>query len=682
MSDINSKIFNTKKTDYTNPSLFLGEDAGLLDTVNKQYPKIWSLYKTMKSLDWDENEFDYTSCNVEFKTCPKSTYDMMIKTLAWQWEADSIAARAIAPVVASFVTSSELWAAWQRVSDNECLVEGTEVLTPNGWMELAYVTPITFLAQYNPETGSIEFVRPTDYIEKHYTGTVYEFSDQQGHFHQVVTPKHRMLKVDGETGEYQVQLAEEMEYSEGDSGLTAGNLIGSQAPLNDFERLLIAIKLHGRVGEREGANAPVYFSLSEDEKIAKLQSLVDSTGLASLIEQTTSPYEREQRNFKLDIPIALEGFLKNFNWVDLSEKGEVWCKQFLDEFLHWSGHRSEDTAVLLTTSRQAVEICQAAAALCGMTTQLRFQLDNRKESFGGQWRLSWKEQNSVSGQVIVKTARAYDGMVRCVTVPSGFFLVRYRNSVSITGNCIHAATYSEIVKNSFDDPSVILDEVLRVQESLSRLGGVAAVMAESYKTSHLYALGMVENNQETYNAIFMFTVAMLVLERIQFMASFAVTFAICDTGLFQPIGRAVQKIAQDELEVHVELDKAILENELKTERGKIAYEQCKDRIEQLVEEVVSSELEWVDYLFSEGRELVGINDKLLKQWVLYCASDVYSFLKLTPTFTLPKKNPLRFMENWLNIGKSQPSPQEEQVAQYKVNVMRRNDDNEEFDLDF
>ena len=48
------------------------------------------------------------------------------------------------------------------------------------------------------------------------------------------------------------------------------------------------------------------------------------------------------------------------------------------------------------------------------------------------------------------------------------------------------------------------------------------------------------------------TIILLFLERLQFMASFAVTFTICSTGLFQSIGTAVQKICQDELEIHAE----------------------------------------------------------------------------------------------------------------------------------
>jgi len=365
---LDSKIFNTAKTDYEAPSIFLGaQDSGLFDTVHKKFPEVWKLYKTMKSLDWDENEFDYSSCNADFKSCSKDTYDIMIKTLAFQWEADSIAARSLSPIVAPFITSSEVWAGWQRISDNEV---------------------------------------------------------------------------------------------------------------------------------------------------------------------------------------------------------------------------------------------------------------------------------------------------------------------------IHTATYSEIVRTCFDNPNEVLDEILKIHEMFSRLETVGKVFSTAYTIGHKYALGLVENNQETYNAIFMFTIAMLVMERIQFMASFAVTFTICDTGLFQPIGKAVQKIAQDELEVHSAFDKAILTYELKTPRGKEAFRQCEEQIKQLLREVLQREYDTVDYLFSEGRTLVGSNAKVAKQWVSFCAKDVYTFLGVEPDVELPAKNPLRFMESWLNMGKIQPSPQEEQNAQYKVGIMRRTDENEDFDIDF
>lgn len=364
-----TKTFNVGKTaeQYKEKSpLFMGADPGLFDTVNKHYPKIWNIYKKMKSLDWSEDEFDYTQCNIDFKNCPKSVYEMMIRTLAWQWEADSVASRSIAPVLAPFITDSSLWAAWQRVSDNEV---------------------------------------------------------------------------------------------------------------------------------------------------------------------------------------------------------------------------------------------------------------------------------------------------------------------------VHAATYSEIVRMSFDDPENVLKDILSVKESVTRLTCIKGVFDEAHKASHEYALGQI-SKEEAYDKLFMTVVALLLLERIQFMASFAITFTICSSNLFQPIGKAVQKIAQDELEVHVELDKEVLREELLTARGKDSYLRQKEKIKELCDEVVRSEMDWSDYLFSEGRELVGVTAAIIKNWVLFNARDVYKFLDIESDLKFPKINPMPHMEDWINISKTQAAPQEQDSNQYKVNSIVRDDSASSFDADF
>jgi ribonucleoside-diphosphate reductase beta chain len=364
-----SKVFNTLKTaeEYrAKAPLFFGPDPGLFDTVNKHYPKIWTIYKTMKSLDWSEDEFDYTQCRLDFQNCPKSVYDMMIRTLAWQWEADSIASRSIAPLMAPFISDSSLWAAWQRISDNEV---------------------------------------------------------------------------------------------------------------------------------------------------------------------------------------------------------------------------------------------------------------------------------------------------------------------------VHAATYSEIVRMSFDDGEKVMADVLAVKESIERLDAVHAVFKDLHNASHEYALGRMTID-EAYDCVFMAVVALLFLERVQFMASFAITFTICSSNFFQPIGKAVQKIAQDELEVHVELDKEVLRVELATERGQAAYKRLKPRIKALGDAVIQTELDWTDYAFSEGRELVGTNVKLVKNFVLYNARDPYEFLDIESDHKFPKTNPMPHIEDWINIGKSQAAPQEQDNNQYKVGAIVRDDDAVDFDVDF
>ncbi len=254
----------------------------------------------------------------------------------------------------------------------------------------------------------------------------------------------------------------------------------------------------------------------------------------------------------------------------------------------------------------------------------------------------------------------------------------------ITDNeVLHASTYSEIVRYSFDDPRTVLAEVLKVKEAMQRLVAVSKVMAHAYRVSHEYALGLRKPDQETYNAIYMMVVAMLVLERIQFMSSFAVTFAIGSTGAFMPIAKSVQKICQDEFEVHVDLGKLVLRNEHKCDFGRIARNECLPAVRAIIREVVISELTWNKSLDLDRDPLAGLNGKMLDNWTLYSAGDVYDTfeIKPDPDFVIPKTNPLLFMEKWIDISKTQAAPQEQQNGQYKVNVIQRTDEDIVYDFD-
>jgi ribonucleoside-diphosphate reductase beta chain len=220
-----------------------------------------------------------------------------------------------------------------------------------------------------------------------------------------------------------------------------------------------------------------------------------------------------------------------------------------------------------------------------------------------------------------------------------------------------------------------------VKESFTRLESVKKVFDDLHRVSHEYSLGKIAAD-EAYDYMFLAVVALLLLERVEFMASFSITFTICSLNFFQPVGKAVQKIAQDELEVHVELDKEILRTELATERGRTAYARLKEKIKRLCDDVVQNEINWTQYLFSEGRSLVGTNESIVINWVLFNAKDVYKFLDIESDYKFPKSNPMPHMEDWINISKTQAAPQEQDNNQYKVGAIVRDDDLADFEVDF
>lgn len=369
---MSTSIFNSDKTleEYKNTPLFCGPEPGLMDTIYKPYPKLWKLYKELKSLDWSEDEFDFQRCMLDFKNCHKDISNMMIETIGWQWEADSVAGRSILAIMAPFVSSTEYWTALVRIADNEN---------------------------------------------------------------------------------------------------------------------------------------------------------------------------------------------------------------------------------------------------------------------------------------------------------------------------IHGATYSEIVKLSFEDPDVVVQQILDFKNTQARMGILTKTLEEALKLSRQYAAGLIPMSDELYrDVVIKTTICALFLERLQFMASFAVTFTICSTGLFQPIGKAVQKICQDELEIHAEFDKEVIKYEMKTEKGKWAIESLKDWINDLNDEFINCEFHFIDSLFRDGRSMPGSNADLFKQWVLFNDKDIVKFLNIDTgnKYVFPKQNPMPLLETWIDMAKTQAAPQEQDIAAYKVGVVIDDSEGVEFDLDF
>jgi ribonucleoside-diphosphate reductase beta chain len=258
---------------------------------------------------------------------------------------------------------------------------------------------------------------------------------------------------------------------------------------------------------------------------------------------------------------------------------------------------------------------------------------------------------------------------------------------------LHAATYSEIVRLGIPNSDQVFKHVLENAEAMRRLSTVGGIMHAAYQRSHQYALGLVPNDQETYNHAMMFTIGLLLLERIQFMASFAVTFAIGnipEAQGFLPIINAVQRICQDELEVHVTLDKLVISHELKTERGQVFMEQCWEQILLAIREVVQSELDWAHWLLvKDSRPLAAADGSRrlthadLCDWIYLAAQDVYAQFGFQSEFPVPERvRVLDWIGEFLNVSKTQFSPQEGQHGQYKTNLKVRDDAGIVFETDF
>lgn len=246
----------------------------------------------------------------------------------------------------------------------------------------------------------------------------------------------------------------------------------------------------------------------------------------------------------------------------------------------------------------------------------------------------------------------------------------------------HALTYSEIARLCIRNPADIFKMVMKIKNFRNRATPILKVFDDLERAGAEYKLGLRKNDQETYNIVFKALFALYVLERLQFMNSFAATFAIVEQGWFQSVGKAVQKIMLDELACHAEFDAIVLAIEMKTERGKIAYEQLKPELIEIVEAVRSEEKDWNrNFLFAEGRSIVGLTPDLLDDWCDENTGVIYKTTKLTNPLKVPK-NTLPWMANWINIDKFQNANQEADNNNYALNSINNDLGNTILAVDF
>lgn len=238
---------------------------------------------------------------------------------------------------------------------------------------------------------------------------------------------------------------------------------------------------------------------------------------------------------------------------------------------------------------------------------------------------------------------------------------------------LHALSYSEIVKLGLGgDARVRMQEVLANVHSMRRLAAVGNALAYVKRVGAKLTLGLItQDSDEAIDAAMLFVVTMLCLERIQFMQSFATTFAIGEIGLFIPIVSTVGKIAVDEYSIHVPFGKYILENEKNVPRSAAALARIRPEAERIIGEVTASELEWNRIQHLDGEALPGMTEDMFANFTLYGTNDVYETIGWSNPHRIVDRNPLPFMNNWIDINKNQKSPQEEKTANYLLSTVAK-----------
>ncbi len=243
---------------------------------------------------------------------------------------------------------------------------------------------------------------------------------------------------------------------------------------------------------------------------------------------------------------------------------------------------------------------------------------------------------------------------------------------------IHSRSYTHILRNIVNDPSIIFDDIVENEEILKRATAVTCYYDDLIKAVNDYhRLGegshtingetVVVSLREIKKKLYLCMMSVNVLEAVRFYVSFACSFAFAERDLMTGNAGIIRLIARDEA-LHLNGTQHIINlwrngkddpemAEIAKELEQNAFDLFKDAAEQ--------EKEWASYLFKDG-SMIGLNKEILCEYVEFITNQRMKAVGLPMAYTNKTSNPLPWMNGWLSSDNVQVAPQEQEISSYLV----------------
>ena len=249
---------------------------------------------------------------------------------------------------------------------------------------------------------------------------------------------------------------------------------------------------------------------------------------------------------------------------------------------------------------------------------------------------------------------------------------------------IHSRSYTYIIKNVYSDPSEVFDKIVTDERILERASSVTQGYDDFIQSAHQYDGGSMwelateghiagqYDRREVKRKLYRAVANVNILEGIRFYVSFACSFAFGELKLMEGSAKIISLIARDENQ-HLAITQNIL-NKWKQGDDPEMKQIMKEEEEWTYKQfdlAVNEEKRWADYLFKDG-SMIGLNDKLLQQYVEWVANRRLKALGLKPQYDIAASaNPLPWTQHWISSKGLQVAPQETEVESYVVGGIKQ-----------
>ena len=238
---------------------------------------------------------------------------------------------------------------------------------------------------------------------------------------------------------------------------------------------------------------------------------------------------------------------------------------------------------------------------------------------------------------------------------------------------IHSRSYTHIIRNVYNNPSVIFDELMDIPEIVDCAGDISKYYDDLIEGASYYNLlgegthtvngkEVVVDLRELKKKLWLAIMSVNILEGVRFYVSFACSWAFAELKKMEGNAKIIKFIARDE-NLHLGSTQLLLKTLQKDDPvfAEIAKETEEESIKMFTD-AVDQEKAWAEYLFKDG-SMLGLNKELLSEYIEHIAMKRMTNAGLPRIYNVTT-NPLPWTQKWIAGGDVQVAPQETEITSY------------------
>lgn len=332
-----------------------------------------------------------------------------------------------------------------------CLTGDHEVLTETGWCRLDQWSGGSILC-WNSTTESLSFQKSRALCFD-YDGEMITYTGQR--IEQIATPEHKMAVL-GKDGRWEPKEVKDI------TGRFTIPFTGKRLPksngMSDELRVLIMTQADGHYAD----NGIVKYHFAKQRKVERCKRLLRRVGIPFVEnhwENGVSGVTVQSQH----VPLWLRQFKdKTFGYWLLDEDLTV----LFDEISEWDGYRCGPNSIqYCSTNEKNVDVVQACAICAGLSaTKVKKVRDNKNWSDAYYLSIWLKPGRGTSIRKEQVGSVHHNGKVYCAETSTGYFVVRRKGKVWITGNSGRLIQVQNLPR-TYTDPIELARELVTAHDA-------------------------------------------------------------------------------------------------------------------------------------------------------------------------------------------------------------------------